>query len=84
MSARNAAFAAAGLVVGLALAWAFGPRTGAAQLRTRVGVGDVAITSTPQGVFVSDGSRIWECDPRPGTENGPAAPSCSRPTHLDR
>lgn len=82
MSSRNTVFAALGIVLGLALAWLFGPRAGLAQ--TRVASPSVAITSTPQGVFVTDGARVWECDPRPGDAHGPTEPSCSTATRLER
>lgn len=81
MSARNAAFAAAGLVLGLLLAWLIGPPPGIAQ--TRASSLGVSMVSTPQGVFVTDGLRVWECDARQGTTHGPAEPNCSTAARLE-
>lgn len=83
MSNRNALFAGAGLVLGLALAWLLGPASGIAQSRVSA-VAGVSIASTPQGVFVTDGVRVWECDPRPGNAHGPAEPSCSSAARLEQ
>lgn len=77
-SSRNPVLVA----LGLAVAWLFGTRAGLAQ--TRVVSPSVAITSTPQGVFVTDGARVLECDPRPGNTHGPTEPSCSPATRLER